>query len=105
MGKYCSSRPVSSSRAAISTISLLFFIIITAIISHNQLLVMLVEGRHLRSETGLVGAKSKASRHEAADVIWKQIEELETRKKVVVVDNFRPTEPGHSPGVGHSINN
>ncbi|KAF5738208.1 hypothetical protein HS088_TW13G01104 [Tripterygium wilfordii] len=25
--------------------------------------------------------------------------------KVEYVDDFRPTAPGHSPGVGHSINN
>lgn len=29
----------------------------------------------------------------------------EQTSKVKYVDDFRPTEPGHSPGVGHSVNN
>ncbi|KAJ6907492.1 hypothetical protein NC651_018029 [Populus alba x Populus x berolinensis] len=29
----------------------------------------------------------------------------EQTSKAKYVDDFRPTEPGHSPGVGHSVNN
>ncbi|KAJ6366900.1 hypothetical protein OIU77_003308 [Salix suchowensis] len=29
----------------------------------------------------------------------------EKTSKVNYVEDFRPTEPGHSPGVGHSVNN
>ncbi|KAE9596643.1 hypothetical protein Lal_00007469 [Lupinus albus] len=31
--------------------------------------------------------------------------ETRRRRKEYEVDGFRPTSPGHSPGVGHSINN
>ncbi|KAI8013968.1 Precursor of CEP8 [Camellia lanceoleosa] len=29
----------------------------------------------------------------------------DTANKVEYADDFRPTQPGHSPGIGHSLNN
>nr|GMC62308.1 precursor of CEP8-like [Ipomoea batatas] len=51
-----------------------------------------VEGRRLRSErnVGEVGFQSSS---------------VAAASRVARVDAFRPTAPGHSPGVGHSVHN
>ncbi|KAB1214731.1 hypothetical protein CJ030_MR5G003296 [Morella rubra] len=64
-------------------------------------------GRHVKSE-----ACKKCSAHgentltaaKVGDRITRS-HQLDKTSKVPSVDEFRPTQPGHSPGVGHSINN
>ncbi|OMP02045.1 hypothetical protein COLO4_11385 [Corchorus olitorius] len=73
----------------------------------HEIFVLNVEARHLRSkgcrkcsrqrhrnslETAKIGGHSNVSGQERSN-------------KMDYVDDFRPTAPGHSPGVGHSINN
>ncbi|XP_044508141.1 precursor of CEP7-like [Mangifera indica] len=77
------------------------FFILVLILSHEF---TCIEGRHLKSRLckkcskhadntlGVAKGKATESRQEQAS-------------KVEYVDDFRPTTPGHSPGVGHSINN
>ncbi|KAJ4714918.1 Precursor of CEP8 [Melia azedarach] len=65
-----------------------------------------VEGRHLKCKKSSKHARQmntlsvpKGGRHHATGSKQAQT------SKVEYVDDFRPTAPGHSPGVGHSINN
>lgn len=72
-----------------------------------------VQGRHLRS--GLCRGCSKTSEnmrnlaaygggdHGSSGSTDHDMHQQESRR--YQVDDFRPTSPGHSPGVGHSINN
>ncbi|KAK8995684.1 hypothetical protein V6N11_075947 [Hibiscus sabdariffa] len=68
---------------------------------------MFVEGRHLRSEP----SSKKCSRQPDDNTTFKAPENgdhnigsgQERSSKVENIDDFRPTEPGHSPGAGHSI--
>nr|KYP59546.1 hypothetical protein KK1_014982 [Cajanus cajan] len=76
------------------------------LVLHHQ--VLFVQGRHLRSQ--LCKECSKPQRntisvalHGDGDHIGVQQEG--SRRVEYEVDDFRPTTPGHSPGVGHSINN
>ncbi|BAT75567.1 hypothetical protein VIGAN_01344400 [Vigna angularis var. angularis] len=81
----------------IALVLLLFFIL------HHQS--VFVEGRHLRSP--LCEECSKPQNHtmsgdgKSDDVVHQE----GSRRVEYEVDDFRPTTPGHSPGVGHSINN
>lgn len=53
------------------------------------------EARHLRSNKLSNGkAKGSTKNGDAAQMV---------SSKAVYVDDFRPTTPGHSPGVGHSV--
>ena len=81
------------------TCALLVFLII----GHE---VMHIDGRHL---------KSRGSTHEKITSISASLSinneanqgtamHQEETSKVEHIDDFRPTSPGHSPGVGHSIN-
>ncbi|KAF5736125.1 hypothetical protein HS088_TW14G00260 [Tripterygium wilfordii] len=66
-------------------------------------------GRHLKSHLckkcnsrhhkNTLNAAAKAGDHHLTGSAQ------ERTSKVEYVDAFRPTAPGHSPGVGHSINN
>ena len=58
-----------------------------------------VEGRHLRSKMCRKCSKEKYNLKGGA----KSSKEINSSIKVEVVEAFRPTAPGHSPGVGHSI--
>ena len=63
-----------------------------------------VEGRHLKSDHA---ACNKCSMHVNTLTVAKvgdHTNQSEQTSKMEHVDDFRPTEPGHSPGVGHSIN-
>lgn len=87
------------------------------LILHQQ--VLFVNGRHLKPRLCLECSNSKAlqdtvnveAHHGAGDegmsVITDDGVHLERRSRRVEleVDDFRPTTPGHSPGVGHSIKN
>ena len=65
-----------------------------------------VEGRHLRS-----ALCKKCLRHDQTTVRVTEGGKApsglpQTRaSKMEHIDDFRPTSPGHSPGVGHSIHN
>jgi len=60
--------------------------------------VVIVQGRHLRSR--LCRDCSKPHKRSIAHHEGKS-----SRRVEYEVDDFRPTSPGHSPGVGHSIHN
>ena len=70
----------------------LFFIL-------QQQSVFVVEGRHLRST--LCENHTSGGDGMSDDVVHEE----GSRRVEYEVDDFRPTTPGHSPGVGHSINN
>ncbi|OWM91031.1 hypothetical protein CDL15_Pgr023364 [Punica granatum] len=56
------------------------------------------EGRHLRDVAILEGrSSSEGNKGFNGDV--------DRPSKVEQLEGFRPTNPGHSPGVGHSIKN
>ncbi|KAI9088996.1 hypothetical protein K1719_029275 [Acacia pycnantha] len=88
----------------------IFCAILIAVILMLQSRVVHVDGRHIRSglrrgfhkHHGQHTVNNKA--HFAGRVHRKK---RATRRGRVEyeVDDFRPTSPGHSPGVGHSINN
>ncbi|KAK8653728.1 hypothetical protein V6N13_127715 [Hibiscus sabdariffa] len=59
---------------------------------------MFVEGRHLRSRPD-DNTTFKTPENGDHNIGSGQ----ERSSKVENVDDFRPTEPGHSPGAGHSI--
>ncbi|XWS41938.1 hypothetical protein CRYUN_Cryun17cG0125300 [Craigia yunnanensis] len=80
---------------------LLVLIICQEIFVHNA------EGRHLRSNSC-----KKCSRQRDQNTLKMPKNGnhsigsgQEQTSKVEHIDDFRPTEPGHSPGVGHSIKN
>lgn len=68
-------------------------------------------GRHLRSRFCKVRARESmrngiAGRHSViGDHRDTHHQERKRKRGKYHVDAFRPTSPGHSPGVGHSINN
>ncbi|KDP31905.1 hypothetical protein JCGZ_12366 [Jatropha curcas] len=73
-----------------------------------------VEGRHLK--TKLCKKGSSGNNHSKSTLNFSKdgyksnshqvlIGNQEKTSKMDYVDEFRPTTPGHSPGVGHSINN
>ncbi|KAK7263113.1 hypothetical protein RJT34_30698 [Clitoria ternatea] len=78
---------------------------------HHQCL--FVQGRHLRSQL----CKDCSKHHESTSNVvansgvdreindHRVHQEGHSRRVQYEVDDFRPTSPGHSPGVGHSINN
>ncbi|XP_060969967.1 precursor of CEP8-like [Cannabis sativa] len=60
-------------------------------------------GLHQKSSNTLSNA-SKGDYY-SNDHHHKQVKDQQTSKAEHVIDDFRPTSPGHSPGVGHSIHN
>ncbi|OAY33803.1 hypothetical protein MANES_13G126300v8 [Manihot esculenta] len=69
--------------------------------------VLVVEGRHLKPHK-LCKKCFRLSDQNSLNVsedTQKLLGGQEKTSKMDYVDDFRPTEPGHSPGVGHSINN
>ncbi|KAG6768074.1 hypothetical protein POTOM_026971 [Populus tomentosa] len=69
-------------------------------------IVVHVEGRPLKSEL----CKKRSTNNDNSQNVPENGNHglaagQEQTSKVKYVDDFRPTEPGHSPGVGHSVNN
>ncbi|OIW10959.1 hypothetical protein TanjilG_22766 [Lupinus angustifolius] len=73
-----------------------------------------IEGRYLKSdqEDNVHGGISTTNAPILTNVSSPKLPSEENGATTVVppppghgVDNFRPTEPGHSPGVGHSAHN
>lgn len=87
------------------TLLLLFFIL--------DLQVEYVDARHLRKNLGRDCSKHRQNAmsnaaHGGVDDNGSNtsgVNKKKTRRVEYEVDDFRPTSPGHSPGVGHSINN
>ncbi|CAL1408703.1 unnamed protein product [Linum trigynum] len=79
---------------------LLIFLMIIMSRDHTS---MCVQGRHLRPP-----AVSDPSTKVSSELLGGKVVAAAggvERKMDYNVDDFRPTTPGHSPGVGHSINN
>ncbi|TKY55726.1 hypothetical protein E2542_SST20145 [Spatholobus suberectus] len=85
------------------------FVLFLFLILHHQ--VLFVEGRHLRSrlckecakpQKNTMSVAAHAGDHGISD---HGVHQEGSRRVEYEVDDFRPTSPGHSPGVGHSINN
>lgn len=82
------------------------FVFILVLILCNETLN--VEARHLKPEN-----RKKSSKHSENNTLkvldhgngTRLRDEEHRSSKADFVDDFRPTAPGHSPGVGHSINN
>ncbi|POO02771.1 DNA-directed RNA polymerase II subunit RPB1-like protein [Trema orientale] len=84
----------------------LAILLIFLIICHE---VMNIEARHLKP------CKKGHSRHghhekSATTLVYaangrSNLPQQQEQTSKDVIDDFRPTSPGHSPGVGHSINN
>lgn len=94
----------------LSTITTTCTLLIFLICCHE---IVQVQGRHLKSgqckkcarhphENTLSAAK--VSDHNSGSGLVRAAE-TKTSKVEHVTDDFRPTAPGHSPGVGHSIKN
>ncbi|GLT39030.1 hypothetical protein SLA2020_132380 [Shorea laevis] len=66
-----------------------------------------VEGRHLRRKSCRKCSKQQENSLSASKggTHTTKGSGQEKMSKMEYVDDFRPTSPGHSPGVGHSINN
>ncbi|KAG6666293.1 hypothetical protein CIPAW_01G021300 [Carya illinoinensis] len=80
------------------------FGLLVLILDHE---VLCVEGRHLKSEmckkcSILQTGENALTR--ANKLVGDHIN-LQISKVVEFVNDFQPTAPGHSPGIGHSINN
>ena len=81
--------------------------LIFLIICHE---VMNIEARYLKRSRCKKGSrhgheKSTTLINAANDVSNLPQQQEQNSKAEHAVDDFRPTSPGHSPGVGHSINN
>ncbi|KAJ4843241.1 hypothetical protein Tsubulata_044821 [Turnera subulata] len=93
---------MTTSRIPMCAVTFLFlFLIICQEVAY-------VEGRHLKSGSSKkCSSKCKAALNVAKDHAGRPPATIaggqEKTSKVEYVDEFRPTAPGHSPGVGHSI--
>lgn len=71
----------------------------------HELMAGRVEGRNLKSSNekmiGDTKSSSQVDDHGSTSYVMRQ----EGASKAEQLDDFRPTVPGHSPGVGHAINN
>ncbi|KAG2284646.1 hypothetical protein Bca52824_055866 [Brassica carinata] len=70
-------------------------LIITIILCHE---ILPTEARHLRTHRKLIKNRTTTPRAQGGSVKKSGISEEEHG-----VDEFRPTTPGNSPGIGHSI--
>lgn len=82
----------NTKKLQITCVVLLFLILIQQ--------VNVVEGRKLRSRSC-----KECSKKTMNVVVARKTHDDRSSRRVFEVDDFRPTAPGHSPGVGHSINN
>ncbi|KAK4791820.1 hypothetical protein SAY86_032233 [Trapa natans] len=74
---------------------------------NHELIISCVGGRNLKSHDkkaigDAVSLKVDHHHHMPSPYFAKQEEGV---SKAEELDDFRPTKPGHSPGVGHAINN
>ncbi|GMN30021.1 hypothetical protein TIFTF001_002663 [Ficus carica] len=83
-----------------STHIVLFFLLV--IVSHELLS---VEARKLRKDVKLIGRKDVITTASVAVASPGQLHRGIKEEMNGFVSAFRPTTPGHSPGVGHSIKN
>lgn len=70
----------------------------------HELMAGCVEGRNLKSrDEKMIGdtGSVQAGGHQPPSYVMQQ----EGASKAEQLDDFRPTTPGHSPGVGHAIKN
>ncbi|KAK7386457.1 hypothetical protein VNO78_26696 [Psophocarpus tetragonolobus] len=89
-------------------IALVLFLIL--ILHHH---VLFVQGRHLKSQLCKECSKPQentmgvAAHHVGGDgrISDDEVHQEASRRVQYEEEDFRPTTPGHSPGVGHSINN
>lgn len=89
------------------------FFAILAVLLVLQSRVVDVDGRHIRSELSREFHKhgqhkhrvNNSNGHFGSTNSGVHVKRSATRRFQYEVDDFRPTSPGHSPGVGHSINN
>lgn len=81
-------------------------LILVLILSHE---VLVVEGRRLKSHGNKLCKKCSARTDHrilhVAERSQKLLGSENKTSKMDYVDDFRPTFPGHSPGVGHSLKN
>ena len=80
------------------TCALLVFLIICHEVVH-------MEGRNLKSRRSTHEKSTSTSFSINNEANQGNVMHQEESSKVEHIDDFRPTSPGHSPGVGHSINN
>ncbi|KAK7252840.1 hypothetical protein RIF29_37072 [Crotalaria pallida] len=92
-------------------------VLILFLILHQQDLY--VQGRHLRLRLSRKWSKTRENvkknvathhgygggDHKSNAIRDRSMHQESKRREEYEVDDFRPTAPGHSPGVGHSINN
>nr|XP_007155943.1 hypothetical protein PHAVU_003G245600g [Phaseolus vulgaris]ESW27937.1 hypothetical protein PHAVU_003G245600g [Phaseolus vulgaris] len=79
-----------------------FVLFLFFILSHQSLF---VHGRHLRSPLCEECSKHQNNSMSGHGISDHEVHQEGSRRVEYEVDDFRPTTPGHSPGVGHSINN
>ena len=83
-----------------STHIVFFFLLV--IVSHELLS---VEARKLRKDVKLIGRKDVITTASVAVASPGQLHRGIKEEMNGFVSAFRPTTPGHSPGVGHTIKN
>ncbi|CAN0864186.1 Precursor of CEP3 [Linum grandiflorum] len=76
-------------------------VIVLLVLSHNDD-ISCVQGRHLRRPGRNTNHHRRSTKVVSTTVVF---DDKKVTKMDYNVDDFRPTAPGHSPGVGHSINN
>ncbi|OIV93766.1 hypothetical protein TanjilG_07669 [Lupinus angustifolius] len=80
----------------------IFFIFVLMFLSHELLH---IEARNLRQSFESQNASSIMDETKSAFATSPSQTNHGTRRMMGEVSAFRPTTPGNSPGVGHSINN
>ena len=91
-------------------------VLLLFLVLHQQ--VLFVQSRHLRSRLcrecskpqentmNIVAVHADAKNEgRSISITVHEVHQERSRRVQYEVDDFRPTSPGHSPGVGHSINN
>ncbi|KAL8117606.1 hypothetical protein AgCh_015472 [Apium graveolens] len=89
------------------------------LIVSNELILISVEGRHLKSKECKKCSRQYPHRHhhhrgtsnnslnpkQKPGMPNTDHPSQENDSKMDFIDDFRPTSPGHSPGIGHSVHN
>ncbi|OVA15777.1 hypothetical protein BVC80_1825g9 [Macleaya cordata] len=93
----------------IKLISTCLFLLVLIICNHEF---VSVEGRHLKlgKKVKCISKKCSSSHHLNSNKVVRENNERNGGQRAVKpmggeVEAFRPTTPGHSPGVGHSLKN
>ncbi|KAK7331101.1 hypothetical protein VNO77_25315 [Canavalia gladiata] len=81
------------------------FLLFLFLVLHHH--VLFVQSRHLRSALCKECSKTQENTMNIVEIgdHGTSDDEQGSRRVQFEVDDFRPTSPGHSPGVGHSIHN